>query len=76
MSNYPYQRILEVDGMSCGDCVVRIENALNSLDGIYARVDLKVRRANVCMKQDCGDESLKAAVRAAGYRVIRIECIK
>ena len=46
-SHYPYRRIMKVDGMSCDSCAVRVENALNSLEGVWARVDLKTKEADI-----------------------------
>lgn len=41
--HYPYTVTLTVDGMTCGNCVRRVENALNRLDGVWAEVDLGAR---------------------------------
>lgn len=76
LSHYPYQRNLKVDGMSCGNCTVRVENALNSMDGVWASVKLDAEEAAVHMKCEYSDELLKEAVRAAGYAVYRIEKVK
>lgn len=72
LSHYPHQCILKVDGMSCGSCAIRVENALNSMDGIWARVDLEAGEAQVHMKQKYLDEELKKAVKDAGYTVFKI----
>ena len=42
--HYPYTVTLTVDGMTCGNCVRRVENALNRLDGVWAEVDLGAHR--------------------------------
>lgn len=72
-SHYPYRVLLKVDGMSCGVCAARVENALNAMDGVWAQVDLGEEQADVRMKTEYGDQELKAAVRAAGYTVYRVE---
>lgn len=41
LSHYPHQCTMKVDGMSCGNCAVRVENALNAMEGVWARVDLE-----------------------------------
>ena len=76
LSHYPYEKVLKVDGMSCGICSVRVENTLNALEGTYARVDLDRGQADVYMKEDTGDKALRDAVREAGYTVYRINRIK
>lgn len=73
LSHYPHQCILKVDGMSCGNCAIRVENALNAMEGVWARGDLESGEASVYMKQEYGDKALKDAVKACGYTVFRIE---
>lgn len=73
LSHYPHQYTLKVDGMSCGSCAVRVENALNAMDGVWGRVDLETGQASVYMKQEYEDEVLKKAVREAGYTVYKID---
>ena len=58
--------------MSCGNCAIRVENALNSLEGVYARVNLMEAEADVRMKQEFSDTVLKDTVKDAGYTVYRI----
>ncbi len=71
-AHYPYTKILKIDGMSCGNCANRVENALNALDGVWASVDLGSQEALVRMKQPTDPELLKNTVRKQGYTVIRI----
>ena len=75
LSHYPHQCILKVDGMSCGNCAIRVENALNAMEGVWARVDLESGEASVHMKQEYEDRALKDAVKASGYTVFRINRI-
>lgn len=72
LTHYPYRKILKIDGMSCGNCAVRVENALNSLEGVFARVNLMEAEADVRMKEELSDVRLKDAVKEAGYTVYRI----
>lgn len=72
-SHYPYSLLLKVDGMSCGNCASHVENALNSLEGVWAQVDLEKGEALVRMKQEYGNNELKQAVKDAGYVVYKIE---
>lgn len=73
VSHYPYSRVLMVDGMTCGSCAARVENGLNSLEGVWARVSLDRGEALVLMKAEYADQELKQAVRDAGYIVYRVE---
>ena len=70
---YPYTVTLTVDGMTCGNCVRRVENALNRLDGVWAEVDLGAHRATVRTKQRPDEAALRQAVRGAGYLVLSVE---
>lgn len=72
LSHYPFCKVLKIDGMSCGNCVNRVENSLNSLDGVWAQVDLAQGEAKVYMKEMKEDQMLKDTVKEAGYIVYKI----
>lgn len=58
---------LGVGGMTCGDCVVHVTDALESVPGVErATVDLATRSAVVTARPDVGSEALATAVRASG----------
>ncbi len=61
-----------VEGMSCGHCSARVEEALNGLDGVKAEVNLKKKTAYVTLESEVSDETLKATVENAGYSVTKI----
>ena len=65
--------MLAIDGMTCSNCVRRVENALNQLDGVWAQVDLSSHQVTVRMKQALSEDTLRDAVRAAGYIVLSIQ---
>jgi uncharacterized membrane protein YraQ (UPF0718 family)/copper chaperone CopZ len=61
---------LEVDGLTCNNCVRKLERALNSTDGVSsATVTLDPQRATVEGSIPVAD--LEAVVRATGYAVRR-----
>ena len=35
-SHYPYRAVLRIDGMTCENCTRRVENALNTMEGVWA----------------------------------------
>ena len=72
-SHYPYTAVLRVDGMTCSNCVRRVENALNRLDGVWAEADLGQETARMRMKRPLEDRVLADAVRDARYRVREIK---
>lgn len=69
LSHYPYTEVLEIGGMSCRNCAAHVQNALNALDGVYAKVNLRKRNATVHMKTKVPDSRLCQAVVDAGYTV-------
>ena len=70
-SHYPYEAKLAIDGMSCGNCVRNVENALNALDGTWATVSLEDNTATVLLKDKPDIDKLSKAVSDAGYLVLK-----
>lgn len=66
------KKVIEINGMSCSHCQARVEKALNEIDGVEAKVDLKKNRAIVKLTKDVSDQILKDAVIEAGYEVVSI----
>ncbi|MBB2183817.1 heavy-metal-associated domain-containing protein [Lachnospiraceae bacterium MD1] len=66
------KKIIEINGMSCEHCQARVEKALNELDGVDAKVELKKKRAVVNLTKDVSDQQLKDVVTEAGYEVVSI----
>ena len=71
-SHYPYQTTLTIDGMTCANCATRVENALNSLPGVWAKVDLMGKIASVLLKQPPEADTLRKTVQDVGYTVLRL----
>lgn len=73
VSNYPYSVKISIDGMTCNHCKMRVENALNSNEGVWAEVDLGKKSALVRMKKELSDDELRRIITKAGYVVMGIE---
>jgi copper chaperone len=60
---------ITVQGMSCGHCVKRVEQAARALAGVdQASVDLNAKRLSVTFNEaTISAEAIVAAVSAAGY---------
>ncbi|MCO7126814.1 heavy-metal-associated domain-containing protein [Sporolactobacillus shoreicorticis] len=71
-AHYPYVKTLQIDGMTCQNCVIHIENALNTLDGVLAKASLDKRLATVHMRHPLPADELRRTVSAAGYTVMRV----
>lgn len=69
-TNYPYATDISVGGMTCEKCVAAVENTLNALDGVWARVSLEGKSAHVLSKNPLDMEAVKDAIREAGYYVV------
>lgn len=69
-SHYPYETTLSIGGMTCENCAIRVENALNALPGTWASVSISDHRATVRTKEAPDERTLRAAVSQAGYVVL------
>lgn len=67
------KKILKIEGMTCGHCQARVEQALNAISGVNAKVDLASNSAEVVMNGLVSDDALRQAVEQAGYTVSAIE---
>lgn len=66
------EKILTVEGMHCENCEIRVENALNRLDGVLCKVNLRKKTATVSYSTQVSDELLKETVEKLGYQVTQI----
>lgn len=66
------KKTIKIEGMSCSHCQARIERALNSIDGVVAKVDLKKGQATVRLDAVVSDVDLTRAIEEAGYTVTAI----
>lgn len=58
---------LAVEGMTCGACAARIEQRLNKLDGVDARVNFATERARVILDAGVPVERLVDEIAALGF---------
>ena len=66
------RKTLKISGMHCEHCANTVTNALNGLDGISAKVNLKDNSAEVSYDREIDLADLKNAVKNAGYEVTSI----
>ncbi len=66
------EKILKVQGMTCGHCKMSVENALNELDGVStAKVDLDAGKVEVNYDEaKVSLENMQEAIEDQGYDVI------
>ena len=46
-SDYPFQYVLNIEGMICSACVRNVENTLNKTEGLLAKADLQKKEVIV-----------------------------
>lgn len=67
-------KTIYIEGMSCGHCSKRVEEALKSVKGVKSvEVNLEAKNAVVALKNDIENELLKTAVEDIGFEVINIK---
>ncbi len=64
---------MKIEGMTCGHCKMRVEKALNAIDGVSAQVDLESKSAQITLATEVSPETLESAVRDAGYEPQGVE---
>lgn len=72
ISNYSYNYKIRIEGMTCKNCKMRVENAFNEDSNFYAQVNLKEKYADVRSKLKISNENLETIVNKEGYKVISI----
>ena len=64
-----------IEGMTCDNCRKQVENSLNSLNQVNAKVSLKDKTATVNLGENTEDEVLMEVIEKAGYKVVSVENI-
>ncbi len=71
-SHYPYTYTLNVDGMHCSNCANHVENALNSIEGVWATVKLENNTVLVRSKKILKWDELCPLISQEGYTLIKM----
>ncbi|MFG6429877.1 heavy metal translocating P-type ATPase [Roseateles sp. LYH14W] len=67
---------LQVTGMTCASCVLRVEKTLKAVPGVQAAsVNLATEQASVSVDASVSAQTLAAAVRKAGYDVATTQTV-
>ena len=69
LSNVKYQKTFNVGGMHCKHCKNRVEETVNDIKGVAAKVDLKKGKLTVSYAEDVADEIIKSKIERVGYTV-------
>ena len=68
-SHYPFRYMLTVDGMKCSGCASNVENSLDNMDGVWAKVSLGRREARVLAKKEYTKEDFDEALAKTSYKI-------
>ena len=67
-SHYPYKKVLNIGGMTCSHCARNIENNLNKIKNVYAKVDFDKEEAIILTKEELDNKIFEDAIKDSGYR--------
>lgn len=71
--HYPYSAEITIEGMTCSNCKLRVENAFHETGKMWAQVDLKSGTARIRMKEPATEEELSNLIARAGYQVTAVK---
>lgn len=66
------KRVIIIEGMHCDHCKTAVENALNSIDGVTAKVNLKKNQATVTLTKEVSNQVLTDAIKEEDFSVVSI----
>ena len=68
------EKVLNIEGMVCMNCVKHVDKALREIQGISdVAVHLESGSAQIQISQDVPDDMLKTAIEDAGYQLVSIQ---
>ncbi len=70
ISHYDYHYEASIDGMVCGNCATKVENALNRNESIYAKVDLGNKKAVIHAKKALSKEEVIGYLKELPYTIM------
>lgn len=73
LGNVIAKKTFMVEGMTCENCEARVTRAINDMDGLSAKVNLKKKEVVVSMEKEVTDEVIKTAIEKAGYEVVGVK---
>lgn len=69
------EKIVHIEGMHCENCQNRIERAVNKLDGVACRVNLRKKIATITYNREISEEELIIVIEDLDFEVISIDSI-
>ena len=66
--------LINVEGMHCGGCEKRIQNAVSDIDGVESvEVSLENKNAKITCNKEWSDDKIKEAIKEEGFVVVNIK---
>jgi len=65
------EKIVSIEGMSCGHCVKHVKEALEELKGV-SRIEVDLESKQATFEGEVSDDVIKEAIEEAGYDVVSI----
>ncbi|MDC7292079.1 heavy-metal-associated domain-containing protein [Butyrivibrio sp. DSM 10294] len=65
-------RVFKIDGMHCENCTNRVKRAINRIDGVSARLNLRKKEAIVQFEADLEDTVITSEIERLGYQVLQV----
>lgn len=67
------EKIVHIEGMHCQHCKNSVEHAVNQLEGVVCKVNLRKNLAIVSYSREVSDDELRSAIERLDFQVVEIE---
>ena len=67
------RRTIHIDGMTCVNCKIRVEQSLDGIEGAVSQVNLHRNTAELQMTREVSDDEIRQALAGSGYTITKIE---
>ena len=67
------KKIVTIEGMHCENCTNRVKRAINRIDGVSAKLNLKKKQAVVKYEKEVEDDTLIKEIEDLGYKVVSVQ---
>ncbi|WP_290772271.1 heavy metal-associated domain-containing protein [Anaerofustis sp.] len=68
-TDYLYEKKLSVKGIESHHNAEKIEEAINSINGVWAKVDLNNDKINILLKENISNEIITDKIKELGYEI-------
>lgn len=66
------KKVIEIKGMSCGHCEARANKALNAIEGVEAKVNLKKNNAVLTLDREVDEKLIAQALEEVALELVSI----